>query len=57
MVTTNYQSPFGNLFLLVTKDTRFESELKNDRPMKIERPKCGCGNTSDANGYCDGSHL
>ena len=23
---------------------------------KIERPKCGCGNTSDSQGYCDGSH-
>lgn len=21
------------------------------------RPKCGCGNTSDKDGYCDGSHL
>ena len=21
-----------------------------------ERPKCGCGNTKDENGYCDGSH-
>jgi len=42
---------------LVTKDTRFESKLKINRTMKIERPKCGCGNTSDANGYCDGSHL
>mgnify|MGYP001591133322 FL=1 len=24
---------------------------------KIDRPTCGCGNTSDPNGYCDGSHL
>lgn len=24
--------------------------------LKIERPKCGCGNTSDKDGYCDGSH-
>jgi CDGSH-type Zn-finger protein len=23
---------------------------------KIERPMCGCGNTQDPNGYCDGSH-
>jgi CDGSH-type Zn-finger protein len=22
-----------------------------------ERPKCGCGNTKDPNGYCDGSHA
>ena len=22
-----------------------------------ERPKCGCGQTSDPNGYCDGSHT
>lgn len=22
-----------------------------------ERPKCGCGNTSDKDGYCDGSHA
>ena len=21
-----------------------------------DRPKCGCGNTQDGNGYCDGSH-
>ena len=25
--------------------------------MKINRPKCGCGNTSNHDGYCDGSHL
>ena len=24
---------------------------------KQDRPKCGCGNTQDRNGYCDGSHL
>ena len=24
---------------------------------KQDRPKCGCGNTQDTNGYCDGSHL
>ena len=24
---------------------------------KQDRPKCGCGNTPDPNGYCDGSHL
>ena len=24
---------------------------------KSDRPKCGCGNTADPNGYCDGSHL
>lgn len=23
---------------------------------KADRPKCGCGNTSDKDGYCDGSH-
>ena len=22
-----------------------------------DRPKCGCGNTNDPDGYCDGSHL
>lgn len=22
-----------------------------------ERPKCGCGQTSDPNGYCDGTHI
>jgi len=21
-----------------------------------DRPKCGCGNTQDPDGYCDGSH-
>ena len=25
--------------------------------MKNERPKCGCGNTQNNEGYCDGSHL
>jgi len=25
--------------------------------MKADRPKCGCGNTSNSEGYCDGSHL
>jgi len=24
--------------------------------MKIDRPKCGCGNTQNPDGYCDGSH-
>ena len=24
--------------------------------MKANRPKCGCGNTQNPNGYCDGSH-
>jgi len=24
---------------------------------KIDRPTCGCGNTSNPDGYCDGSHL
>ena len=24
---------------------------------KADRSKCGCGNTADANGYCDGSHA
>ena len=23
----------------------------------MNRPKCGCGNTQNPNGYCDGSHL
>jgi len=23
---------------------------------KIDRPKCGCGNTANPEGYCDGSH-
>lgn len=22
-----------------------------------DRPQCGCGQTTDPNGYCDGSHL
>ena len=21
-----------------------------------DKPKCGCGNTQDPNGFCDGSH-
>ena len=24
--------------------------------MKIDRPKCGYGNTQNPDGYCDGSH-
>ena len=27
------------------------------KSLKIDRPKCGCGNTSDKDGYCDGSHA
>jgi len=23
---------------------------------KVDRPKCGCGNTANPEGYCDGSH-
>lgn len=26
------------------------------KSQKADRPKCGCGNTSDKEGYCDGSH-
>jgi len=22
----------------------------------LNKPKCGCGNTLDPNGFCDGSH-
>ena len=25
--------------------------------MKNQMPKCGCGNTQNPNGFCDGSHL
>ena len=25
--------------------------------MKMNRPKCGCGNTQNPDGYCDGSHA
>jgi len=25
--------------------------------MRTTRPKCGCGNTQNAEGYCDGSHA
>ena len=25
--------------------------------MENERPKCGCGQTSDPNGYCDVTHT
>ena len=25
--------------------------------MENERPKCGCGQTSDPNGYCDWTHT
>ena len=24
--------------------------------MKIQKPKCGCGNTQNPEGFCDGSH-
>jgi len=25
--------------------------------MKLDRPKCGCGNSQDKDGFCDGSHA
>jgi CDGSH-type Zn-finger protein len=25
--------------------------------MKANRPKCGCGNTQNVDGFCDGSHA
>jgi len=25
--------------------------------MKANRPKCGCGNTQNPEGFCDGSHA
>ena len=24
--------------------------------MNLNRPRCGCGNTQDPEGFCDGSH-
>jgi len=27
------------------------------KTLKIDRPKCGCGNTQNPEGYCDGSHA
>ncbi|CAI8281466.1 MAG: Uncharacterised protein [Polaribacter sp. SA4-10] len=27
------------------------------KSIKADRPTCGCGNTSDPDGYCDGSHA
>lgn len=27
------------------------------KTLKADRPKCGCGNTSDKDGFCDGSHA
>lgn len=27
------------------------------KAQKLDRPKCGCGNTSDKDGFCDGSHA
>ena len=27
------------------------------KTLKIDRPKCGCGNTADKDGFCDGSHA
>ena len=34
-----------------TKNIEIMTYKKQDRPM------CGCGNTQDPNGYCDGSHT
>ncbi len=34
-----------------SKKTKIMIYKKQDRPM------CGCGNTQDPDGYCDGSHL
>ena len=33
----------------------FDTIILNNNIM--DRPKCGCGNTQNPNGYCDGSHL
>lgn len=27
------------------------------KSIKVDRPSCGCGNTSDKDGFCDGSHA
>jgi CDGSH-type Zn-finger protein len=32
-------------------------QYKNMKFYKAERPTCGCGNTSDPDGFCDGSHA
>ena len=33
----------------------FDTLIVNNNIM--DRPKCGCGNTQNPDGYCDGSHL
>ena len=33
------------------------AKIKSLFVKKPARAKCGCGNTKDANGYCDGSHA
>ena len=34
-------------------DQGFDIEINKN----MDRPKCGCGNTQNPDGYCDGSHL
>jgi len=31
--------------------------MKIIKTTKADRPTCGCGNTSDSDGFCDGSHA
>ena len=31
--------------------------MENKEEVKEAPKKCGCGNTKDVNGNCDGSHL
>ena len=42
------------LFTLLKKNQYL---IKISTFMKANRPKCGCGNTQNLEGYCDGSHL
>ena len=48
-------------FRILIKFTNFtQFNIKKQKIMiykKQDRPMCGCGNTQDPNGYCDGSHL
>ena len=45
-----------NLFEFDDQMAYYLKNFKKFNMKSIDKPMCGCGNTSNPNGYCDGSH-
>jgi hypothetical protein len=46
---------FSRIYYIIFKKINYNNKKKAMK--KTDRPQCGCGQTNDPNGCCDGSHL